>query len=308
MPSAARSTAAVMLLAFVFACGPEPGDLPFERTERTVDAGVDGGADAGEVDAGPPPIPDEPLEDWDVEGAGPLSGIFAVELNVKLRAVVDLEAKQLYRMRVLQRGSTVRMRAEPCEMGLPSVPGLADLIIPERLLEVIRDKTVEEEGDFLSQPEAVGARIVPPRLVVVLGAMLEDEVDDPLPTADDLEVAFDEDEDGHPGVSVDVDTLLCRGEIHQAYTAVRVVADLRGTVEELDRVSGTIDAVLEPSFLGFSDDCLTAAAMLEVEPAPGSTWLGLRVGDDEDIDGNGNVSCPEISYYASRLFGDHWAE
>ncbi|MCZ7682570.1 MAG: hypothetical protein M5U28_28760 [Sandaracinaceae bacterium] len=81
---------------------------------------MDAGRDAGPPgDAGPPEIPDEPLEDWDEEGAGPLTGIFAVEVIIPARAVVDLESRQLYRLRILQRDDQVRMRISPCRFALP---------------------------------------------------------------------------------------------------------------------------------------------------------------------------------------------
>ena len=134
----------------LIACGPSGADYAFERPEGCEMGCDDAGTDAGLSDAGPPEIPDEPLEDWDVAGAGPLSGVFAVEVTIPARAVVEVETRQLYRMRILQRDETLRMKITPCRFALPSVPSVATLSIPPRLETVLRGIAIEEEGPFLS--------------------------------------------------------------------------------------------------------------------------------------------------------------
>jgi hypothetical protein len=64
---------------------------------------------------------------------------------------------------------------------------------------------------------------------------------------------------------------------------------------------------LNQSVLGFSDECMAAAARINITIQPGSPFRAVRVGDAEDFDGNGNVSCPEIEIAAPRLFDDYWA-
>ena len=53
------------------------------------------------MDSGPPDVPPEPLETWDTTGAGPLSGLFALEVIVNANVVVDIQTRQLYRVRLL---------------------------------------------------------------------------------------------------------------------------------------------------------------------------------------------------------------
>ena len=65
-----------------------------------------------------------------------------------------------------------------------------------------------------------------------------------------------------------------------------------------------VDPTLEQSILGISHRCLSAATTLEVEILDGSTFSAVRVGADEDIDGNGNVTCPELVWYAPRIFDE----
>lgn len=287
------------------ACGPSPGDLDPVRTERCQPLCDDAATDApdnldADIDAGPV-IPDEPLEDWDVEGAGPLTGIFAMRIAVNVKVVVDLVAVQDYRLRIVQRGREIRMKAEPCSVGLPNIPNVAELVLPDALDALLKTKVTEEEGTFLSMDDPLGATFAPPRVLVLLGADLDEPFDDPLPTAEMLERAIDEDEDGNPGVTIAADTVLCR-QPEEAYVTVRLIADVGGTIADLDQFGGTVEASIEPTFLGFSDDCLEAAASLVIEPQPGSRFDAYRMGDAEDLDGNGNVSCPEITWLAPTIF------
>ena len=295
-------------LALAPGCGPSAEGYPYLRGPGCEDGcDPDAGTDAGAAgDTGPPPIPDEPLEAWDVAGAGPLSGIFAVEVTTPARAVIDIEVRQIYRMRVLQRGADVRLRISPCRFSLPTIPGVATLSIPPRLEEVLRRIAVEDEGPFLSMADPVGATITTPTAWVVLGADLADPVADPLPTADMLETALDEDMDGQPGVTIAAEAVICRMP-EEAYAALRTSVTMDGTVEDLDAIRGGVEVTLEQSILGISDRCLSAAATLDIEVLEGSTFTALRVGDARDLDANGNVSCPEIAWYAPELFGAFWS-
>jgi hypothetical protein len=295
----------LLVLSLLAACGPSADDYPYLRDEHDPDGGpmtIDAGPPA---DAGPPDIPDEPLEDWDTTGGGPLTGIFAVEVTVNLNVVIDIEARQLYRLRILQDGTSLRTKTQPCVIDLPTVSGVAELSLPPALERVLRSKAIEDEGDFLSMADPVGAIFDPPASALVLGAELASPLTDPLPTMDDLATAVDEDEDGQPGVTVDARTILCR-EPEQAYAAIRAIADLSGTVEDLDTITGGVAPGLDQSILATSDPCLAAASTLVITVREGSSFRAIRVGDAEDYDMNGNVSCPEIAYYAAPLFGDHW--
>lgn len=297
-----------VLLVFVLsACGPSAEGYPFLREagcEQPCEP--DAGTDGGRFDAGPPEVPDEPLEDWDETDAGPLTGLFAVEVVVPARAVVDLEARQLYRLRVLQRGEEVRMRISPCRFALPSIPSVVTLSLPPRLEDVLRRIAIEDEGPFLSAAEPIGATLSTPTSLVLLGADLPDPANDPLPTSEMPARAIDQDEDGHPGVTVQADTVLCRMP-EQAYVALRATVAMSATVEGLDRIEGDVTPTLDQSVLGVSHSCLTAAAGIDITILEGSRFTALRVGEAEDLDQNGNVSCPELTWYAPRLFGEFWS-
>jgi len=296
-----RTTVALAALALT-ACGPRRGDYEMLRP----DAGYPDAAILDEPPSGASNIiEDDPLEDWDTTGAGPLSGIFAVEVTVPAKVVVELESRQLFRFRLLQHGRQLRMRTQMCRIALPSVPGLAELTIPIELEMLLRSKDSESTGDYLSSDEPVGAELTPPEVNVVLGAALANPASDPLPTAASLSTALDEDADGKPGVSLLAKVLVCT-EQEQAYVALRATAAVAGTVTDLDHLDGQVEASVDQSVLGYSDPGMAAATDLPIEILPGSTFQAVRVTDALDINDNGNVTCGEIVAAAAELFGEQW--
>ncbi len=302
--AAACSLLACLALA---ACGPSAARYPYVRTERCApncDGGMDGGADAGPVDAGPPDVPNTPLEDWDAgDGgeAGPLTGLFALQVTIVAKVAIEVQTHLYYRVRMLERGADLRLRLTPCRVDLPKVPGLVELSIPPPLEAVLQTKNTDEEGTYLSSDTPVGATFMPPTTTLVLGAMLADPTNDPLPTMSDPTGAFDEDGDGHPGVTVDATTVLCRHP-EKAYVALRATADVSGTVADADTITGGVTSHLDLEILGYTDPCLAAATNLPITVAPGSGFVVKRVGDAQDLNGDGNVTCPEIAWFADSIF------
>jgi len=288
------------------ACGPRD-DGAFLRSDHCPAAGC---KDAGPaVDAGPVKIVDEPLEDWDTTGAGPLTGIFAVETVIKARVGIPVETRQVFRLRILQTGTTLKQKTTLCAFKLPDVQGVATLVIPPELQALMQQKSVEAEGPFLSSDQLIGAAYTPPASLIVVGADLDDPENDPLPTADDPTKAIDEDADGHPGVTLDAGVVTCgEGVFEKLYVALRTGVLLSGKVITPDRIEGKADVSLDQSVVGMSDDCLTSAAAINILVEPGSPAKAIRVGAAEDLDDNGNVSCQELSLGAAKLFGDFWAE
>ena len=310
MPWCPALATLIVLTSMGLGCGPTAEDIPFVRTERSFEDAADAEGDViGDlVDIS---IADVPLEDWDTSGAGPLTGIFAVEAVVRANVgnelvAVPVESRQLYRVRMLQHGQTVRHHTTLCRFVLPSVEGLAELEVPAALEIVMQQKTDERETVALTSAEPVGATYAPGLGLIMLGADLTDPENDPLPTSENPDGAVDEDEDGQPGVTMLASTLTCDQQ-EELYVAIRTGAELIGTVQDIDTIVGDVEPVLDQSVLGYSHDCMAAAARLPITVAEGSTFIAYRVGDTEDLDGNGNVSCQEIGIGAVELFGDHWA-
>ncbi len=292
-------------------CGPSADDAPFLRSSPDPDVYEDADADARIAgDAANRDVPDAPLEEWDTSEAGELSGIFAVEVVVRVNVVIDVETRQLFRLRILQDGQdgrTLRQQTTLCRLLLPSVEGLAEITIPPALENLIQTKADDRTGRFLSSADPVGARYTPDPAFFLIGAELESPETDPMPDQDDLTGALDEDGDGQPGVTLVASAIVC-DEPAELYAALRTRAGLSGTVTDLNTIEGEVDPVLDQSVLGFSDPCIAVAADLPIEVDDGNTFLARRVGNEEDLDGNGNVSCTEIVRAAPTLFGEYWLE
>lgn len=290
----------------LLSCGPNPDDVPFLRTTRTAEDVAQEVQPDVVGDLGDLGIPDAPLEDWGVSEGGPLTGIFAVEVIIKANVVIDIETRQLYRLRIHQEGTTLRQRTTLCRLSLPVVEGVAELVIPPGTESVIRTKADEREGDYLSRAEPLaGADYLPEAGIIVVGAELADPENDPLPTPQDLSTAADEDGDEQPGVTVAATALVCE-EQEELYVALRVAAPLEGVVDDENTITGTVSPELEQSVLGYSDACLAAAAQLPIRITEGSTFQALRMGPETDLDRNGNMSCEEIVLAAPDLFGEYW--
>lgn len=299
---ARRALFAAGTAALACACGPSAGDYPFLRPDAGYPdaAGAEAAPDAGNV------IENEPLEDWDEIGAGPLTGIFAVEVVARMKVVVEVEVRQLHRMRLLSRGETVRVRAQLCRLAPPALEGIAEITVPIAAEMLLRSKAFESEGPYLSQSDPIGATFSPPPFLALLGASLADPSEGPLPTPEDLSGAFDEDRDGHPGVTLLAKTLLCEKE-EELYAALRTGAGLTATIDGFDELAGAAEPRLEQSVLGYSEPCMAAAAGLAIEPLGGSTFTARRVAPAGplDLDANGNVTCGEIVAARDTLFSAH---
>lgn len=285
------------IAAAIGACGPRSSDVPFLRADHCP---VGGCVDGGAASTGPVTIPDEPLEDWDTTGGGPLTGIFAVEATIDARVVVPVQLQQLLRLRVVQHGNRLRQKTTLCAFKLPLVEGVAELSIPPALQAVIQQKATEDEGDFLV-PEGQ-LRYAPPPFLVVVGAKLANPPLDPLPTTEDPSSALDEDGDGHPGVTLAAKVVTCP-TIQQLYVALRTTGSLAGTVATPDLITGKVDVKLNQSIIGWSDECLAVSKTLNIQIMPGSPFRAVRTTSADDLDRNGNVSCPEIVARASAVFG-----
>jgi hypothetical protein len=119
--------------------------------------------------------------------------------------------------------------------------------------------------------------------------------------------AIDEDHDGNPGVTINANVVTCP-DWRNLYVALRTNGTSSGTVETPDVIEGTGDVHFDFSVLGYDDPCLAVASTLNIKIYPGSPFRAQRVGAEEDVDHNGNVSCPEIVINAPKLFGDYWSQ
>ncbi|MFB6264492.1 MAG: hypothetical protein ABEL76_12850 [Bradymonadaceae bacterium] len=206
---------------------------------------------------------------------------------------------------MLQRGKTVRQHVTLCRFLLPSVEGVAELSIPDKLRRVIQRKPIDTRGEFLSAADPVGATFDPATEPLVVGANLDDPAEDDLPSSKNAETVIDEDDDGNPGVTITADAATCEST-EELYAALRTVTPFSGEVKSRDRIEGGLQPTLDQSILGISADCLSIAKNLEIKIVEGSSFVAKRVGPSEDTSGDGFHSCREITEAAPEMFGEPW--
>ncbi|MEL6182619.1 MAG: hypothetical protein AAFS10_26920, partial [Myxococcota bacterium] len=105
-------------------------------------------------------------------------------------------------------------------------------------------------------------RLVQPRAWTVLGAKLEDPIHEPLPTGANDPRVWDQDEDGHPGVTIHVDGMV-RGDI---YVIQRSWSALDGVQTAPDAFKGKVTFGQEQVILGASNVFLKTAPRNTPDP------------------------------------------
>jgi len=207
-------------------------------------------------------------------------------------------APSILRIEIVQEGDVVTMTHTPCQVTLPPVTSVAGTVTTETPPAFLAALPVVTDETTLTS-RALGAPLLPPESLVVVGAELANPRTDPLPTSPDDERVRDDDEDGEPGVTV-ISSL--GGEQHATY---RNRGQLMGRVQSSTRIDGSIPgeliAVTETSVLGVGNSFLPVTTplpgifeMVRVDGAYGSI--------DVDGDDDGTITCTEIVDAAVLVF------
>ena len=293
--------AAVGVFVAAAACGPDAAnDKPLRSTHACLPGACLEAAAPPTGDSGPG---NTALEPWPDESAGPRSGIYAALAVVGATVSIEkVTLKLLFRLRILTTGTITKQSTTLCAFKLPSVPGVATLVIPPLLQNVIQENSdVVAQGDYLSSM----GDYKPPPFLLVLGAKLKNPATDMLPTMADLSGEWDEDHDGHPGVTVDATVALCSAS-QELYVALRTGGTLSGKVTGTDTIDGTMNLFEEESVLGYSNMCLSIASSITPKLTPNSPFHAQRLADEAELHTSGNVTCSDIVAKAPALFGKQW--
>jgi hypothetical protein len=302
-----RAGSSAVLLVLAAACGPSASNDASERSSHACLPGLclEASAPPTTGDAG---FVNEPLEPWPDESAGPLSGVYSMlgVVNATV-ASIPVSLQLLFRLRILQtfNTTTVKQSNTLCALKLPSVKGVATLTIGPLLQGIIQQESdIVSEGTFLST-EGTTQKYNPPPFLVVLGAKLKHPTTDPLPTMMNLTGEWDEDHDGHPGVTVGASVFTCT-TTQELYVAIRTMGTLSGTFKRTDAIDGTMAVTESESVLGYSNSCLSAAAGIDPMLSPTTPFHAQRLADETELDTTGNVSCSDIVAKAPALYGSVW--
>jgi hypothetical protein len=294
-------------LASIGACGPSASNY---AVERTTDACVPGAC----LEASAPPVATDagrdntPLEPWDDSSAGPMSGVYA--LHTVVTATVggqEVALQLLFRLRLLQTFNTdqIQQSTTLCALELPSVKNIATLVLPSTLETIMQQASATvAQGKFLSGTGS-SQTYTPPPFLLVLGAKLDDPGNDPLPSLMSLAGEWDEDHDGHPGVTIDATVFTCTAT-QNLYVALRTKGTLSGTLKSSGTIDGTMAVEESESVLGYSDSCLSVAAGIDPMLSPTAPFHAQRLADESALHTSGNVSCGDIVAMAPMLYGSAW--
>lgn len=114
-------------------------------------------------------------------------------------------------------------------------------------------------------------------MLEIRGAKLDDPANDPLPTMDNLEKQWDQDEDGNPGM-----TTIMRGVVDgEVYNAQRWSAILSGEVVDIDHIKGLVETTGEATLLGASNDALLYEITYEMHDQLDRSYFRLQRFDDD---------------------------
>jgi hypothetical protein len=125
-------------------------------------------------------------------------------------------------------------------------------------------------------------------------------LDDPLPATPDDPRVYDQDEDGHPGV-----TLVLGNDLCEIYIVQRTRTRLTGAVVDGARVEGTFSADLDKVVLDATQTLCKGANTVTPSALP-SRFVLVRIDGrngayDFDLDHDGDIGCDEIAE-ARRFF------
>lgn len=254
------TTAAVITAVALAGCqGPEgeqttPGSQSQDEDGSDVggvddvDDGVDVG-DAGDVtDA--PDSGDEP-EVVDLEGSWVKLIVTSSFTETLMGGEEESLTVSVQRVDVDQDGQDVTLNTEACSVEILEESDLASTTIPESFV-----KSLEPE----QRPAQIAdGRFQVPENVQVRGVEFEDGQDpktEPLPDDADDPRVFDQNGDGNPGMTVEVDAGIVSGEI---YVAQRVIDSMEADQVDDDEIVGIVDWQQDQEILGASDDTLLMA-------------------------------------------------
>ncbi len=225
-----------------------------------------------------------PLDRIETDGSGTydMTGTWAEwEVGASVTQVPVLgEARTLgvaiMRWEVVQTGQNLTMRQELCDLTLVSDTDLATTIVPDSFINSvpIMDKTgtvQDQEGTY---------RFTMDLTPELYGVVLSDPLNEALPTSADDSRLFDQDGDGHPGMTVFITGVLDGA----AYLAQRNLRALDGTFVGTDRIEGLMDWTQDQNVIDSDNEILASnPPTSKTDPDPQrSRFVAVRIPPNRD--------------------------
>ena len=166
-------------------------------------------------------------------------------VDVPFVGVLETTSVHHYLVDLVWEGDGLWMEQELCELEIyeQSCHNIGITVIPQAYVEAIEPirrklRSVEFEP---------GGELTSERVTALRGAELADALNDPLPTQEDPTGAVDQDEDGHPGMTVLLDGVFAGARV---FTAQRWWSEFSGTVVDANYVEGLLEHANETNTLG----------------------------------------------------------
>ena len=170
---------------------------------------------------------------------------------------------------------SLEVLASYCFTTIEESSPLATTEIPDAFMQSIRPapdtaRLQEEDGQFTFQQDTH---------LEIRGAMLEKPETEDLPTEAGDPRVFDQDGDGAPGMSVNINLLGALEE--QIYVVQRFQYTLEGSVVSPDRIEGLVEWADEQVILAATNPMLLAGSESEPDPDPSKhVFIMLRAEED----------------------------
>ncbi len=272
-----------MLLMVGIGCESPDGESPDRPETAGEDAGpidasepsdvAEGGGDVDDNDVG-----DETPVDVDLTGTWVKLVSTAVLSDTMMGGEEEAKNVSVQRVDVEQENNEVTLDVEVCSVELIEESDLADTTIPDAFADSLdpgsRTGRIDDTGlEIFWDYEVRGVEF----------AEGEDSETEPLPTEPDDPRVFDQDGDGNPGLTIEVDASIISGEI---YVVQRGRDRFESTQVADDEIRGLVEWEDEQEILDASDDQLLLAEPSS-RPHPDdekSYFEMVRLGDDEATD------------------------
>ncbi len=275
---------ALLLLFPVVACDESPRVYDWTQDGGQHDV-QDTGSDTQDADAGdviltedPPPV---------LSGVWALKQVLASVVNYPMIGPVDTVYTNYILVEITGDGTSLLSTEQVCAIDVEAETQLQQTVIPDAFVEsmVLKEKSIQ------LLPKTDGYAFYQPKFYEIQGVELEDVENEPLPTEADDPRVIDQDQDGHPGLTVLV-TGAINGEI---YVVSRGHRTLRGPLASPLGIEGLIEWEEVQNTIGASSDILNTSPDSVTHPDPQRSYFQLVPVDM-------GTTCDEIKAQKENLF------
>lgn len=211
----------------------------------------------------------------DLTGAWAQMLVYGTVFNLPAIGQTEGATVTILHVNITGDGTSPYVAAQPCAVEIDNGTEIVETIIPERFIDALPleepPTTVGYEGSTMTYRQD--------RVLTLRGVKLEDPASDALPTDASDPRIFDQDEDGHPGMTVLI-TGLTDGEV---YIIQRDWYELTGTAKSADWIDGLAEWSTEQVVLGSDNEILNAQTDSSPHPEKARSYFRMtRVSDDDD--------------------------